>query len=79
MFSLSLEVQQPAKARHKTVTASGSAEADFIVVFTAAKAAQHLRFVLQELEFPQEAPTEIHFDDQAALQTINDNQAPSSV
>ena len=61
----------------QTVTACSSAKAEFIAAFTAAKAAQHLRFIPQELGFPQESPTEIHVDNQAALQIINDNQAPT--
>ena len=57
------------------MTASGSTEAEFIAAFTAAKVVWCFRFVLQELGFPQEGPTEIHIDNQAALQTTNGNQA----
>ena len=65
------------KSATQTVTASGSTEAKFIASFTAAKAARCLRFILQEFGFPQEGPSEIHIDNQAALQMINDNQAPT--
>ena len=60
------------------VTASNSTEDEFAAApFSAAKAAQCLGFILQELRFPWNGPTEIHTDNQAALQTINDDQAPT--
>ena len=59
------------------MTASSSTEAEFIAAYDAGKTARYLRFVLQELGFPQESPTEIHIDNQAALQIINDNQCPT--
>ena len=61
------------ESKTQTVTASGSTEAEFIAAFTVAEAAWHLGFIPQELGFPQEGPAEIHIDDQAALQIINDN------
>ena len=65
------------KSETQNVTASSSTEAEIIAAFTSAKAAQHLRFILQELGFPQDRPTEIHVDNQAALQITNDDQAPT--
>ena len=59
----------------QTVTASGSTEAEFVAAFTAAKTAQCLKFVLQELGFSQEGPTKIHIDNQVALQIVNEDQA----
>ena len=59
------------------MTASSSTEAEFIAACDAGKTARHLRFVLQELGFPQEGSTEIHIDDQAAVQITNDNQCPT--
>ena len=63
----------------KTLAAaiSGSKEAKFLAAFTAAKAAQHLRSILQELGLPQDGPREDHADNQAAPQMTNDNQAPN--
>ena len=65
------------KSKTQTVAASSSTKAEFIKALAAAKAAQHPRFVLQELEILQEGAMEIQIDDQAALQTIIDNQAPT--
>ena len=65
------------ESKTQTITASGSAEAEFVAAFTAAGAAQHPRFVLQELGFPQQGLTEIHINNQAALQIIDGNQAPT--
>ena len=65
------------KSKTQTLTASSSTEAEFIAAYDAGKTARYLRFVLQELGFPQEGPTEIHIDNQAALQIINDNQCPT--
>ena len=61
----------------QATTASSSTEVEFVAAFTAAKAAQCPRFILQEHGFPQEGPTETHTDDQSALQAINDNQVPA--
>ena len=58
-----------------TLNASGSTEAEFVAAFSAAKAAQHIRLIPQEMGSPQDRPTETHIDSQAALQIVNDNQA----
>ena len=65
------------KSETETTTASSSVKAEFIAAFTAAKAAQCLRFILQELESPQDSPAEICANSQAALWKINVNQAPT--
>ena len=65
------------KSKTQTITASSSTKAEFVAAFTAAGAAQHPRFVLQELGFPQQGLTEIHINNQAALQIIDGNQAPT--
>ena len=65
------------KSKTQTITASSSTEAEFIAAYDCAKTARYLRFVLQELGYPQEGATEIHIDNQAALQIINDNQCPT--
>ena len=59
------------------ISAKASAKAEFVAAFTAAEAAWCLRFIPQELGFPQEGPTEIHIGNQAASQITNDNQAPT--
>ena len=65
------------KSKTQTSTAGSSTEAEFIAAHDAGKTARRLRFALQELGFPQEGPTEIHIDNQAALQIMNDNQCPT--
>ena len=65
------------ESKTQTLTASSHAEAEFIAACDAGKTARCLRFTLQELGFPQEGPTEIHVDNQAALQITNDNQCPT--
>ena len=65
------------KSKTQTVTASSSTEAEFVAAFTAAKAMQCLWFVLQELGFVQDGPTEICIGNQAVLQIMDDNQAPT--
>ena len=65
------------KSETQTTTASGTTKTECVAASAATKVAQHLRFILQELGFPQEGLMEIHIDDQAALQIINDKQAPT--
>ena len=66
------------KSKTQTVTASSSTEVEFAAAFTAVRAVRHLQFILQELGFLQDGPTEIHIGNQATLQhAINDNQAPA--
>ena len=64
------------KSKTHTITVSSLTKAESIAAFTAAKAAWHLQFILQELGFPQDGATEIHIDNQAALQIINDRAVP---
>ena len=65
------------KSKAQTMTASSSTESEFVAAFTAAMAAWHPRFILQELGFPQNGPSEIHVDDQATLQIVKNDQAPA--
>ena len=65
------------KSKTQSLTASSSTEAEFIAAYDAAKAVRYLRFVLEELGFPEQEPTKIYIDNQSALKIINDNQSPT--
>ena len=65
------------RSKTQTLTASSSTEAEFIAAYDAAKTCKYLRYVLRDLGYPQEGPTEIYIDNEAALKIINDNQAPT--
>ena len=65
------------KSKTQSVTASSSAEAEFIAVHAAAKIACCLQMLLKQLGYEQKDPTPIHIDNLPALRMINDNSSPT--
>ena len=59
----------PQKAR-----AEGLIEAEFIAAVQAGKICKYLRSVLDEFGFPQDGPTTIYEDNQAAVAMVNENK-----
>ena len=59
------------RCKTQSITATSSTEAEFLAAVMAAKHAKYLRAILQELGFPQTAPTPIHEDNKSAINMIN--------
>lgn len=65
------------KSKTKSLTASSSTEAEFIIVHVAAKIAKYLWMVLKQLRYKQKLPTPIYIENMSALQIINNNTSPT--
>ena len=62
------------KSKLQSVVATSSTEAEFYAAVHAAKTAKYLRSVLLELGFPQDGPTLLYNDNEAAIAMINENK-----
>ena len=62
------------KSKLQATVSTSSTEAEFIAAVHAAKVAKYLRSILKELGFPQDGPTVLHEDNQAAIAMINDSK-----
>ena len=65
------------RSKTQTLTASSSTEAEFIAAYTAGKIARYLRFVLNQLGYPQMNCTPIYIDNEPTVKIVNDNIAPT--
>jgi len=61
----------------QAVTATSSTEAEFVAAVQAGKIALYLRSVLLELGYPQDGPTPLYEDNQAAIAMINEDKPTS--
>ena len=64
-------------SKTQTLAAGSSTEAEFTAAHDAAKVAKHLRCASRDLGYPQDGPTEMRIDNEAALKITNNNQAPT--
>jgi hypothetical protein len=62
------------KCRVQPIVATSSTEAEFYAAVTCAKVVKYLRFVLQELKALAPGPSELHIDNRAALDMINESR-----
>jgi len=62
------------KSKRQATVATSSTEAEFIGGVSAGKVAKYLRSVLQDLNIPQDGPTPLYMDNQAAIAMINENK-----
>ena len=62
------------RSKLQSIVATSSTESEFIAAVQAAKTAKYLRSVLFELGFPQEGPTRLYEDNQAAILMTNANK-----
>ena len=61
------------KSKRQTTVATSSTEAELIAACYAGKIVKYLRSVLAELGFPQNGPTTLYEDNQAAIAMVNEN------
>ena len=67
------------KSKLQATVSTSSTESEFLAAVHAAKVAKYLRSVLHELGFPQDGPTSLYEDNQAAIAMINgDKPSPRS-
>ena len=64
------------RSKTQTQTALSSTEAEFYAAISAAKIVRYIRFILQDLQFPQHLPT-IIYEDNASTKKIVEAAAPT--
>ena len=62
------------KSKLQATVATSSTESEFIAAVDAAKTAKYLRSVLADLGFPQDGPTPLFEDNQAAIAMVNESK-----
>ena len=62
------------KSKLQSTVSTSSTEAELIAAVQAAKIAKYLRSVLLELGYPQDGPTVLHEDNEAAIHVANNTK-----